>query len=188
MMRKIPAIASAVIFVMSFVHSGCSPKYGRSVLSFFFDGVPPKDSLTEPGIRTDNNINTDVFRINPIVSEGKSVVHYPYKEKDCFACHNEQSKSELVVKQPDLCYMCHDDFQKLFKYVHGPASSGYCTVCHDPHMSDEKGLMNRKGQHICTFCHDLKSVVKSETHKEIADTECTLCHNPHGGDDRFILN
>ena len=103
-------------------------------------------------------------------------------------CHDENSMSELIMKEPDLCYICHEDFSEIFNSVHGPVSGGYCTSCHDAHMSKEIKLLKRTGQQICLFCHDSGAVFKNEVHEDIDDSECTLCHNPHGGEDRFILN
>jgi predicted CXXCH cytochrome family protein len=168
----------------------CSSTRNNRVLSFFFDGVPLKDTSTfaNNNLPDKDSMKSVVFRENIIESNSGYVVHYPYQEKECFSCHNEDSKSELVLPQPDLCYTCHDDFSDKFKVVHGPVSSGYCTTCHNAHMSKEKNLLIRTGQQLCLFCHESEPLLKSETHKEITDTECTLCHNPHGGEDRYILN
>ena len=72
--------------------------------------------------------------------------------------------------------------------MHGPAAGGYCTECHNPHMSKSKKLLIRNGQDLCLECHAPKSDLSAESHKDIEDSECILCHNPHGGKDRKILN
>jgi predicted CXXCH cytochrome family protein len=168
----------------------CSPKLSNNLLTFFFDGVPSIDSMkTESPSQIKNREYIQDTLLAVQVSGGSDyTIHYPYKEKDCFSCHDEKSKSELIMPQPGLCYTCHDDYSKNSKYVHGPVAAGYCTSCHNPHMSKEKKLLIRTGQQLCLDCHEAKSVFKSETHKHIADSECTLCHNPHRGGDRFILN
>jgi predicted CXXCH cytochrome family protein len=162
----------------------------RGLLTFFFDGVPVHDTsktATTQGKDFDE-INRDVFRPVPLEISKEYTVHYPYSEKECYSCHDEKSKSELIMPLPGLCYTCHDDYSKKFKSVHGPVSAGYCTVCHNPHMAKEKNLLIRTGQQICLNCHEIKSVMKNTEHKDIAGSECTLCHNPHGGETRFILN
>jgi predicted CXXCH cytochrome family protein len=162
----------------------------RGLLTFFFDGVPVKDTsitASSTGKGIDEN-NSEVFRAVPAEISTDYIVHYPYKEKECYSCHDEKSKSELIMPQPQLCYTCHDDLSKKYKYLHGPVAAGYCTSCHNPHMSKEKNLMMRSGQQICLNCHEQKSVLKNDSHKDIAETDCTLCHNPHGGETRFILN
>jgi predicted CXXCH cytochrome family protein len=165
----------------------CSSK---GLLTFLFDGVPVRDTLKtsrSEGKGAGEN-NPDIFRPVPLEISSEYIVHYPYKEKECYSCHDEKSKSELLKPQPDLCYSCHDDFTKKYKSVHGPVAGGYCTACHNPHMSKEKSLLLRSGQQVCLNCHESKAVLKNEAHKDIADSECTLCHNPHGGDTRFLLN
>jgi predicted CXXCH cytochrome family protein len=168
----------------------CSPKPGKNFLTFFFDGVPSRDSTSQVNgsAARGDAYSAEVFRAEPVVVSTGYVVHYPYKEKECFSCHDEKSKSELIMPQPGLCYTCHDDFSKTYKNVHGPVAGGYCTTCHNAHMSKEKKLLIRTGQQLCFYCHDSKAVLRNEIHKDIADSECTLCHNPHGGEDRFILN
>jgi predicted CXXCH cytochrome family protein len=165
----------------------CSSK---GLLTFFFDGVPVHDTLktaSSKGKGIDEN-SSDVFRPIPLEINNAYNVHYPYKEKECYSCHDEKSKSDLIMSQPGLCYTCHDDFTKKYKSVHGPVAGGYCTSCHNPHMSKEKSLLMRSGQQICLNCHESKSVLKNDAHKDISDSECTLCHNPHGGETRFLLN
>ena len=189
-MVKSNPILMAVFFVISYFLVSCSPKLSNNVLTFFFDGVPPNDTLKHEKGRDPKfeNSSSEVFRSEPVEVNNNYTVHYPYKEKECFSCHDEKSKSELIMPQPDLCYTCHDDYSKKFKYVHGPVATGYCTSCHNPHMSKEKKLLIRSGQQICLNCHESKSVFKNVVHKDIGDSECTLCHNPHGGENRFILN
>ena len=189
-MFKTVELRIGILFLLILILISCSPSKSNRVVSFFFDGVPVKDStrtVRNSGSESDS-LNSDVFRASPIVSNSGYTVHYPYRENDCYSCHDEKSKSELILPQPDLCYTCHDDFSTKYKYVHGPVSSGYCTSCHNAHMSKGKKLLIRTGQNLCLFCHDSGPLLKTETHKDIADSECILCHNPHGGEDRFILN
>ncbi|TAL74940.1 MAG: hypothetical protein EPN88_03595 [Bacteroidetes bacterium] len=159
-------------------------------MTFFFDGVPSRDIVkTDSSNKSKNDTAySEISGPVAIIENPEFTVHSPYREKECFSCHDENSKSELLMPQPDLCYICHDDFANKYKYVHGPVSGGYCTQCHNAHMSKEKKLLIRVGQKLCLYCHDSGSVFKTETHKDIADSDCTLCHNPHGGEDRFILN
>jgi predicted CXXCH cytochrome family protein len=180
----------AVFCVISFFFVSCSPKLSNNVLTFFFDGVPASDTIKQEKSKDpkSENSSSEIFLSEPIEVNSNYTVHYPYKEKECFTCHDEKSKSDLIMLQPELCYTCHDDFSKKFKFVHGPVAAGYCTTCHNPHMSKEKKLLIRSGQQICINCHESKSVFKNDVHKDIGDSECTLCHNPHGGENRFILN
>ena len=180
----------SIFIITIYLLASCSPRISNNMLTFFFDGVPPYDSIKSSGglSRINENDSSKIFRSGSIVENSGYTVHYPYKEKECSNCHDENNKSDLIMTMPALCYTCHDDFSKTYKYIHGPVSAGYCTACHNPHMSKEKKLLIRTGQQLCLFCHDLKAVMKNDEHKDIAGTECTLCHNPHGGENRFILN
>ena len=176
--------------IVTFFFGSCSPRIKHNVLTFFFDGVAARDTIkTDSAIKNINDTNVkEIISPVAVIENADFTLHYPYKEKEGYSCHDENSKSELILPQPDLCYTCHDDFANKFKYVHGPVSAGYCTQCHNAHMSKEKKLLIRAGQQLCLYCHESGSVFKSDTHKDIADSDCTLCHNPHGGEDRFILN
>jgi len=189
-LNKTADIKIIILIQLLCIVVSCSPKKSNRVASFFFDGVPVKDtSLLAGNLKnSSDSLNSDVFRAEEMVSSSGFTVHYPYQEKECYSCHDEKSKSDLLMPQPALCYTCHDDFSAKYKKVHGPVASGYCTSCHNAHMSKEKKLLIRTGQQLCLFCHDSAPLLKSETHKDIADEDCILCHNPHGGEDRYILN
>lgn len=189
-MGKQSKIQIVVILIIVISLISCSPKPGKSVLTFFFDGVPVNDTLKPVNIAyTLNDTNSaELFRSDLVAVNEGYLVHNPYKEKECLSCHSENSKSELILPQPQLCYTCHEDFSKVYKKVHGPVVTGYCTSCHNAHMSKEKKLLIRTGQQLCFYCHESEVVMRNEVHKDIGDSECTICHNPHGGDDRFILN
>lgn len=184
---KVSSISLIVIF--TFLVS-CSPRVSNKVLTFFFDGVPSLDSANreEPQMNLVYTDTTRIFREVPFETGTGYTYHYPYQEKECYSCHDEQSKSELIIRLPDLCYICHTDFSQEYNFVHGPVAGGYCTSCHNPHMSKEEKLLIRKGQNICTECHNGKDLLNNQTHSDIGDTECTLCHNPHGGGNNFYLN
>jgi predicted CXXCH cytochrome family protein len=178
-----------ILIINSFLFS-CSPRASRNILTFFFDGVPPIDTIpSDTSVKKTVEISTaEEFSATPFALDADYIIHYPYKEKECLSCHDENSKSEIIMPQPQLCYTCHDDFSTIYKKVHGPVAGGYCTSCHNPHLSKEKKLLIRTGQQLCLYCHDSNAVLANEVHKDISDSDCTMCHNPHGGEDRFILN
>jgi len=167
----------------------CSPKISRNLLSLLFDGVPSarQDSL----ILSDRSLDT-ALAVNLQAMPGDSIIdgtyyHYPFKENYCTSCHDENSKSEMILPEPDLCYSCHEDFSSVFPVVHGPAAGGYCTSCHHPHMSKEAKLLNRNGRLLCLYCHDNQMIARNPAHAETGNTNCTECHNPHGGNDRYMI-
>ncbi|NOX85830.1 MAG: hypothetical protein GXO86_07695 [Chlorobi bacterium] len=116
------------------------------------------------------------------------IFHPPYQEKECANCHNQGQMGKLLEPLPGLCYQCHESFGDQYQVLHGPVDAGFCTQCHNPHMSKNKFLLIRTGQNLCLNCHLSKDVFKNEAHSDIEDADCTECHNPHGGEDRFILN
>lgn len=167
----------------------CSPYAGRSVLTFFFDGVPEADSsgtaLMVPfGDHPDSLGNSETVNKAMIPER---FIHYPYAEHECAACHNEQSLGNMVEPEPGLCYICHEDFSDRYQYLHGPVAGGYCTACHDPHVSDHEKLLKMTGYELCFYCHESESVLSNPIHEELEGMSCTDCHNPHGGEDKFMF-
>ena len=167
----------------------CSPLTGKSLLTFFFDGVPGTESTdSENENIPDQSVDTVTSSaISRAANRTAMLVHYPYQEKECGACHNQNSLGEMVEQEPGLCYLCHEDFGTLFKTIHGPVAGGYCTACHNPHMAENEHLLRFTGQELCFYCHRSTAVLKNEIHMDLDGMNCTDCHNPHGGEDRYIL-
>jgi len=169
--------------------SRCSPHAGKSVLHFFFDGVPESDSVmtaVRPG--ADTLSGTGDNAMEAIVSQiPEEFMHYPYQEQECASCHNELSLGSMVEPQPGLCYICHEDLALSYNYLHGPVAGGYCTTCHDPHRAEHEHLLKMEGDALCFFCHQKTSVLSNEMHQDLEGMSCMDCHNPHGGDDKYIF-
>ena len=168
----------------------CSPKANYKVMSLFFDGVPNPDKSKELLV-TDSIKKADTASViaqTAKIAAPQFYMHPPYQKRECASCHDKSAMGKTIKPEPALCYTCHEDFNKKFKFIHGPVASGYCTNCHNPHMSKQKKLLLRTGQDICLDCHVQSEVLKNPVHKEIGDNPCTDCHNPHGGNDHFILN
>jgi predicted CXXCH cytochrome family protein len=167
----------------------CSPYAGKSLLHIFFDGVPEADTVAtaqeESGdMPADSASNSETLAASALHG---LYIHYPYEERECGTCHNEQSIGSMIESQPDLCYTCHENLADQYKYLHGPVAGGYCTACHDPHMSENEHLLRMTGKELCFHCHQAESVQRSEMHQGLEDMLCTDCHNPHGGEDKYIL-
>jgi len=169
--------------------SQCSPRAGKSLLHFFFDGVPDADTAQLAGADTELLLaDSAAFPEEPQVqADARALVHYPYGEQDCSSCHDELSLGSMVEPQPDLCYICHEDLSGTYNYLHGPVAGGYCTACHDPHRSENKYLLKMTGEDLCFYCHQEKSVLKNEMHQDLEGMQCMDCHNPHGGDDKYMF-
>lgn len=175
------------VVVVAFIYS-CSPQSNYKVLSVLFDGVPNPyiaDSIQKEKLknRTDSVIAQTLRPSKP-----EFVIHPPYQEKDCAFCHDQKVMGRLLFPMPGLCYQCHENFNDQYSVLHGPVEAGFCTECHNPHLTKNEKLLILIGQELCLKCHDAGDVLKNEAHIDMGDTNCTECHNPHGGDDRFILN
>jgi len=170
-----------------FLLSQCSPS-GKSLLTIFFDGVPETDS-TLMEVSGSESVSADSTRLNAndTVEEAQTVIHYPYEERECGACHDQKSLGSMIEPQPGLCYTCHEDLGDQYQYLHGPVAGGYCTSCHNPHMSEKEKLLRFIGDELCFHCHQAESIYQNEMHEGLEGMTCMDCHNPHGGEDRYIF-
>jgi predicted CXXCH cytochrome family protein len=132
-------------------------------------------------------------------------------QKACVTCHSQLDASTTPHKSggkapkglaedvPALCIKCHE--RKLFegKSVHAPVTGGLCLGCHNPHGSDNLGLLNKEPAALCLDCHpEVKKgphVIAGFTRsghplgndaKEVPDPlrpgkkfYCAACHEPH---------
>jgi predicted CXXCH cytochrome family protein len=111
--------------------------------------------------------------------------HVPYAEQMCDACHDSDkpSSDDIIDEPPALCYNCHDEFAK--KFVHAPVSIGACLICHNPHESQYKFVLNEKIPDLCYLCHERMQRImtdeKNVKHSPAIDS-CVSCHNPHTSD------
>lgn len=179
----------ALLLVMALACHSCSQGNGYRLANFLFDGVPPPDTA---GYNHGDTEVQSALQMLPDTSERKSsrrtpVVHKPYLDKSCGSCHSLQAPGEMKAVEPELCYMCHTDFRKEYKTLHGPVEIGYCSVCHDPHSTFHENLLLLEANQLCAHCHFNQSLITREIHSLPEGQKCSACHNPHGGDDRKFL-
>jgi predicted CXXCH cytochrome family protein len=91
-----------------------------------------------------------------------------------------------------LCYRCHDKLKNAtnqMRYIHNPFKEGRCRDCHDPHVSDLKGLLRYDINELCTSCHNkiMNPSEKPFIHQALRSGRCTDCHLPHGSDRPKLL-
>lgn len=190
-MNRASIIWLGILLLGSIILLGqCSPYAGKSLLTFFFDGVPDSDStevkdlvLEDASMDSANQFSESAMSEDPLV-----FVHYPYGERECASCHDSNSLGTMVEPQPGLCYICHEDLSTRYTTLHGPVAGGYCTSCHDPHRSESEKLLRFTGDQLCFHCHEAESVSKNEIHQDLEGMGCTDCHNPHGGEDKYIFH
>lgn len=124
------------------------------------------------------------------------VLHVPVAQQQCEACHRvvdeNEHRFEITVKEPTLCYQCHDDEHEGGEFIHGPLGLGLCTPCHLPHGGAHARLLPEAGSDLCFTCHsEMGSHVRQSTvqHAAISENEkaCLACHAPHRSGFRFQL-
>jgi predicted CXXCH cytochrome family protein len=167
----------------------CTPQKSYKVLSFFFDGVPDPNLKIELIV---DSVNTNDNRENLELADREKppgiYVHAPYEDEKCGDCHNINRIGEFIKPQPELCYLCHTDFNEKFSFLHGPVDGGYCSACHNAHKSKNQYLLINSDQQLCFNCHDNATVNESVFHADVKNTSCTECHNPHGGDKKSLVS
>lgn len=160
--------------------------------------------------------------------------HGPYASNECSRCHKmdmapggargakggrsagvgwrSSMAGKDILRRPvdELCLPCHDDFSQSSAgneglWIHGPVSSGWCVMCHDPHASPyENLLLDGAIANLCAGCHrgeDLLATTREHRNEsapagdETGELEkvvslakdCTFCHDPHRGRDQRLL-
>lgn len=174
---KMNRIIPPVLLLLS-VLTACSPLARHHALSFFFDGVPLADT-TETPVEMQQHESMTAPDSSIVIQRNSYAYHQPYQRKQCVACHNENAVGSLVRQEPELCYSCHENFNTQFASLHGPVDAGFCSSCHDPHMSREKYLLKTAGNALCTICHLAEEVRQPPEHADIGKALCISCHDPH---------
>jgi predicted CXXCH cytochrome family protein len=168
-----------VILLFSLLSSGCSPETRYRVLSFFVDGVPPPEKVSDKGEESEKGEKSDIQRL-------KVAIHGPYGARMCTACHEGGFSNRLLLPREKLCYRCHS-FKMEAKWIHGPIASGGCMLCHDPHNSKYEYLLVGSSQEFCFYCHQRSAVLADESHSDVMERGCTTCHDAHMSDRQFLL-
>lgn len=119
----------------------------------------------------------------------------------CTVCHSNIDAADVPHKlannaikglssaQPDLCHKCHK--KNLFtgmKQMHSPVVSGVCTVCHNPHGSENERLLTADLPDLCYNCHDRTKFEGEVVHQPAKIGLCTNCHSPHQANASKLLN
>ena len=123
-------------------------------------------------------------------------VHSPVSKHMCNQCHEEPtSATPLKTKKEGLalCRGCHNDmYNKTFdkNRMHWPVvSKDGCLGCHNPHASQDKGLIRLPMAQLCGSCHvdTMKRLQKNVSkHEPVVEGRCTDCHDPHSSNNMFL--
>lgn len=176
-----------VIFFFTISIISCTPEKKLKTLSFFFDGVQPKENT-----KVNNDLNKSILKTKNIskvneIKKEKEILsfHKPYREGKCSVCHDTKSSNTLTLKKQELCFKCHKDTNFTGKYVHGPVAAGKCLACHLPHESENTFLLENNGKKLCFICHNETDIYKIKKHSEY--NSCLDCHLPHISDNNYFL-
>ena len=185
---------------------GCDPKTKYKVLTFFFDGVPPLPGMPgygmEPIIGPDGLVidfddpRAQAFLARDRARQAKaednageviSFSHPPYTTRKCMACHDKNKSFSAVTTE--TCQSCHKAYYdtQWNDWVHGPVALGKCSMCHTPHTSIYRGLLNKPARDLCLSCHKEARILARPHHAEAAFKPCGACHDPHFAGNRRLL-
>jgi predicted CXXCH cytochrome family protein len=110
-----------------------------------------------------------------------SVLHAPYEEGECSACHEETGAPPV---SSSVCMDCHGDGDE-FAAVHSGGKSKseaaqtiLCLDCHSPHAGYEVMLKRSGQEETCLQCHDRSEFGKTYVHGAL-ELGCTTCHDVH---------
>jgi len=157
--------------------------------------------------------DVDCAACHPALTKGSAV--HPAVQMGCPICHSAIDASAiphkvtgkvakgLSAEPAELCITCHDKAKFGKKVVHAALGMG-CLACHNPHSSDQPGLLAKAPTQVCLDCHP---GVKKQAHlvvgfsggghplgdemrpRPVADPiregkgfSCASCHDPHSSD------
>jgi predicted CXXCH cytochrome family protein len=190
--RKALRVAAmlALTALASCCYLGCSPDTRYRVLSFFFDGVPrPGDEKAGSSGAEGKPGQEGAPPASPAGPLRPVSDHAPWRNRECFACHESESSLVAFSTGPGLCSKCHAEYVRpnLMDWVHGPVALGQCKLCHLPHKSDYPWLLTAPELDLCRRCHNDPDLMDWPFHKAGAGKSCTACHDPHMAGNRLLL-
>lgn len=200
------SVLAVVVLAVIIGILGCDPKTKYKVLTFFFDGVPPLPGMPgygmEPIIGPDGLVidfddpRAQAFLARDRARQAKaednageviSFSHPPYTTRKCMACHDKNKSFSAVTTE--TCQSCHKAYYdtQWNDWVHGPVALGKCSMCHLPHTSKYRGLLNKSARDLCFSCHNEARTLARPHHVEAAFKPCSTCHDPHFTGNRHLL-
>jgi DmsE family decaheme c-type cytochrome len=128
------------------------------------------------------------------VAEFRQPNHHPVPEgrMQCSSCH-EVHGARPRVRDLELCEQkcveCHAQYRGPFVYAHQASRRDGCVVCHVPHGSPNRRLLQQtNSQQNCLQCHGDFPVFHDQTPGAVF-TDCMHCHTEvHGSNhSRFLF-
>ena len=173
------------------VYSGCSETTRYRTLSFFFDGVPPPEGM-EPrtpekvagpwGVPVDPNDPNLPAKFSASRSQEE-------KKPEAVYYHDLEQSYALITPIPGLCLKCHSDVfpRDSSDWVHGPAATGDCKLCHRGHDAPHRNLLPKPEPDLCWTCHEASRILSRPYHVDTGQQKCSTCHDPHVAGNHLLL-
>jgi predicted CXXCH cytochrome family protein len=121
--------------------------------------------------------------LQPLVAralERAVVVHPPFRDGRCHACHVAARGGGMLLASADrLCEGCHaGDVGRARPH----AGARSCLGCHSRHVSMAPGRLAGPEERMCRRCHDVEARKTARAHQgyPVGGSRCTRCHDPHG--------
>lgn len=172
---SLAGVGAAMLLLGAVAWTGCAVTPGNyKLLSTLFDGVP--DPSIVPGS----------IGIGPGAGPAFVVLHQPYAEENCEACHRSRYRPSRADSR--ICLECHADVPAQHALTHGPVAATACMWCHNPHESAHPALLRDRDRVVCGQCHTpgLLGIDRVPAHAD-EGRACLECHTGHGGSSRFML-
>ncbi len=109
--------------------------------------------------------------------------HHPVKEGalSCVSCHDPHSgKQTMLTTKNDKCFECHQAIRGPKVFEHAPVVED-CTICHNPHGSPNRRLLQIAQPMQCLQCHSLaRSMHTPGGSLGLNGAQLRNCTNCHG--------
>lgn len=127
-----------------------------------------------------------------------SKLHPPFAEGSCEACHRQPfgARIRLRARGEKLCEACHGEMGSegrdggtVHAALQGERGRAGCLSCHNPHMSDQRRLLNLPNPPLCGQCHgEIVKAAQAPSGHFPASEDCLNCHQPHASEQVRLLN
>ena len=182
----------------------CESCHGPAVNNEWMQGDQPEDGHTvnkvKDGEQRPPMLNFGLKSKQPVAAQNRMCLgchqgnthigwqgsQHENSDISCASCHKIHTPHDPVldrVKQPEVCYQCHQQQRaEFYKPSTHPLRFGQlsCSDCHASHGSAGSTLLNKPTlNQTCFSCHAEKRGPFLWEHAPAAE-DCSLCHTPHG--------
>jgi len=108
--------------------------------------------------------------------------HHPVKEGalSCVSCHDPHTgKRTTMTSRNDKCFECHQAIRGPKVFEHAPVVED-CTICHNPHGSPNRRLLQVAQPMQCLQCHSLAGMHSRGGTAGLNGAQLRNCTNCHG--------